>query len=308
MSWFHTLQSRWTAPTQLAWRRQDEALTYAQLEATVARCAGWLLAQGLQRGDVLALQTRHDTAFLCFHLAALSQGIATLPLHPSLPEAPRNQALEDGQARWALLDAPEGVALPTATLHQAWAEARTVSPRGAHPDLTDDDLALLCFTSGTTGRPKGAELTHGSLRGTVEALHTTWGWQRDDVLLHALPLFHIHGLIVAAHGALHAGATVHRLPRFHAEEVARTLHDAPITVYMGVPTHYHRLLDLPRPWSVPHMRLFTSGSAPLRADVHEAFQQRVGHAIVERYDPRTDRVEPVVWIPVLPLLGLEVVF
>ncbi len=147
----------------------------------------------------------------------------------------------------------------------------------------DDDLAALLYTSGTTGRSKGAMLSHGNLRSNAEALVDAWRFDASDVLLHALPIFHTHGLFVATHVALLSGATMLFLPGFDLDAVLRLLPRA--TVLMGVPTFYTRLLDDPRfdRDLVGHMRLFVSGSAPLLAETHIAFEARTGHRILERY-------------------------
>ena len=146
-----------------------------------------------------------------------------------------------------------------------------------------DALAAILYTSGTTGRSKGAMLTHGNLASNAQVLHAAWAWRADDVLVHALPIFHVHGLFVALHGALLAGARMIWLPRFENEAVLRALPQA--TVMMGVPTFYVRLLEDARLNAdlVRGMRLFVSGSAPLLAETHTAFTDRTGHAILERY-------------------------
>lgn len=149
--------------------------------------------------------------------------------------------------------------------------------------VSPEDLSDILFTSGTTGRPKGAIITHDNLAGTVLPLHEAWRWSRRDVLLHALPLFHIHGLIVAQHGALYAGARTLWMPRFEPTEALALM--AQSTVFMGVPTFYHRLLSLPASVraDLSGMRLLTSGSAPLSAQAHAAFAERFGQRILERY-------------------------
>ena len=146
-----------------------------------------------------------------------------------------------------------------------------------------DDVAALLYTSGTTGRPKGAMLSHRAMTSCALALGRAWRFGTSDVLLHALPLFHGHGLFVSSNVALAAGARLQLLPRFDAGEVIDALPRA--TVFMGVPTFYHRLLGDERltPESCSAMRLFTCGSAPLAAAVQRAFATRTGHEIVERY-------------------------
>ena len=146
-----------------------------------------------------------------------------------------------------------------------------------------DDLAAILYTSGTTGRSKGAMLTHGNLLSNAQVLHQAWGWRADDVLVHALPIFHVHGLFVASHGALLAGAKMVWFSRFDPRAVVARLREA--TVFMGVPTLYVRLLaeaGLTKE-ACAHMRLFVSGSAPLLIETFKAWQARTGHTILERY-------------------------
>ncbi|MBK3018642.1 AMP-binding protein, partial [Klebsiella pneumoniae] len=146
-----------------------------------------------------------------------------------------------------------------------------------------DDLAAILYTSGTTGRSKGAMLSHGNLLSNAQVLDRHWGWSAEDVLIHALPIFHVHGLFVASHGALLAGARMLWFNRFDPAAVVSRLPEA--TMFMGVPTLYGRLLEqsgLTRQ-ACAGMRLFISGSAPLLIDTFQAWQQRTGHTILERY-------------------------
>ena len=156
------------------------------------------------------------------------------------------------------------------------------------PDFTTvernaDDPAAILYTSGTTGRSKGAVLSHGNLAANARVLHDAWRWQPGDVLLHVLPIYHAHGLFIAAHGALFAGAKMIWLARFETRQVAGLLPRS--TVMMGVPTHYVRLLAEPAldRASCRNMRVFISGSAPLAAETFGAFRERTGHALLERY-------------------------
>jgi malonyl-CoA/methylmalonyl-CoA synthetase len=146
---------------------------------------------------------------------------------------------------------------------------------------------MICYTSGTTGRPKGAMITHGNLIQNMNALNEAWQWRSGDVLLHALPLFHIHGLIVALHGALNAGSSVVMLSRFDAAQVSERLDRAGCTLFMGVPTMYGRLADLWEDEGVPPglsgLRVLVSGSAPLAPRFFHRFREMTGHAILERY-------------------------
>jgi malonyl-CoA/methylmalonyl-CoA synthetase len=150
-------------------------------------------------------------------------------------------------------------------------------------ERTEDDLAAILYTSGTTGRSKGAMLTHGNLATSSVVLVDYWGWREDDVLLHALPIFHVHGLFIALHCAMLKATPMIFLPGFDATTVLEALPRA--TVMMGVPTFYTRLLgqDALNPECCAHMRLFISGSAPLTSQTFEAFEARTGHRILERY-------------------------
>jgi malonyl-CoA/methylmalonyl-CoA synthetase len=146
-----------------------------------------------------------------------------------------------------------------------------------------DDIAAIIYTSGTTGRSKGAMLSHGNLLSNAQVLHGYWGWRSSDVLIHALPMFHVHGLFVAIHGALLSGSRMLWHKRF---DPVRVLNDLPrATVMMGVPTFYTRLLALPglSPSACASMRLFISGSAPMLVDTFEQWKARTGHTVLERY-------------------------
>src|SRR3712207_5859481 len=162
-------------------------------------------------------------------------------------------------------------------------QARVAPPEFADIGRTSDDLAAILYTSGTTGRSKGAMLSHGNLASNARALAEAWRFTSEDRLLHALPIFHTHGLFVATNVTLVSGASLILLPRFDADEIIRLLPKA--TVMMGVPTFYTRLLARPdfTRELVAHVRLFVSGSAPLSAETHKEFEARTGHAILERY-------------------------
>ncbi|MBW1876812.1 MAG: AMP-binding protein, partial [Deltaproteobacteria bacterium] len=287
MSFYHQL-------TQ-SWRRQRAAIasgagvtTYGELLERVARGRGWLLAHGVRVGDVVGLQLPKGHDLLDLHLASLSVGAVSLVLSERYTPREVRWFLEDaGAALSCVTDASAQASrdLPTPVFAASELQLQSAAPASAPPSPPDDAPALLCYTSGTTGPPKAVCLTHGNLAATVGALHQAWRWSDQDVLVHALPPDHIHGLVVAQHGALWAGALTVWMERFDASQVLRTIEARSATLFMGVPTFYHRFLQLHAAHSadLSSMRLFTSGSAPLPAADHRAFQERFGHAILERY-------------------------
>lgn len=286
MSWTATLEARWTRPERPAVIWGGRSITYRALSARLARARGWLRSQGVGPGDGVALQMPRCPAFLELHLAALSMGAWTLPLNPDHTGPEVDFALGDARPRLAVL--PAALAVTAGVPRVAAGRVRAAldaAPAAPAVDVPGETLACLCYTSGTTGTPKGARISHDNLASTVQALHTAWAWTADDVLLHVLPLFHIHGLFVAQHGALYAGATAVWLPRFDAAAVLAAIERHRATVFMGVPTHHARLLALPPGVTadLSSMRLFTSGSAPLPARDHAAFRARFGHELLERY-------------------------
>jgi malonyl-CoA/methylmalonyl-CoA synthetase len=163
------------------------------------------------------------------------------------------------------------------------ANYQSLIPNSPISDLSQ--TAVIIYTSGTTGRPKGAEITHGNLISNLEALYQAWGWQSNDILLHVLPIFHVHGLFVALHGALHAGATTLLMREFNAQKTLEMLSSGQATVFMAVPTIHKRLLDLPNAhqYNLSRVRLITSGSDRLPDDLFTGFQKAFGYTLLERY-------------------------
>jgi malonyl-CoA/methylmalonyl-CoA synthetase len=274
------------------------SLTYGQLRESTARCANALQMLGVQPGDRVAAQIEKSIDGIVLYLATLRAGAAFLPLNAAYTAAEMEYFIGDAQPR-LLVCAPEKQAVLAPIAAAGGAQLITLGTDGIQgtlpalmaagaPLFTDiergiDDLAAILYTSGTTGRSKGAMLTHGNLLSNALALRDAWHCRADDVLLHALPIFHIHGLFVALNVTLAAGSSVRLLARFDAELVFQHL---PVcNVFMGVPTFYVRLLQdaqLTRS-NTSHVRLFVSGSAPLLADTHREWSERTGHAILERY-------------------------
>lgn len=275
-----------------------ERYTYADLDRESARFAAYLSGLGLRQGDRVAAQIDKSPQALFLYLACLRAGLCYLPLNTAYQPDELRYFLQDAKpglivCRPAALDAIRQLATETGTplvhtLHDDATgtlidAARDAPDRYDDVELNGDALAVIIYTSGTTGRSKGAMVTQGNLSSNAQALTDGWAFSSTDVLLHALPIFHIHGLFVAFHTVLLSGARMLLQRRFDAGAVLRALPDA--TVLMGVPTFYTRLLDEPglTREAVKHMRLFVSGSAPLLPATFEAWRARTGHVILERY-------------------------
>lgn len=271
-------------------------ITYAEARVLVERFAAVLTGAGVQPGDRVAVQTDKSAEAICLYLATLQVGGAYLPLNTAYTGAEIDYFLGDAAPR-VFVCTPA-----TLTEHKARESdgmrveslggkgegslmdlAAAATPRKDSVARGMDDPAAILYTSGTTGRSKGAVLTHGNLASNTAALLESWRYTGDDRLIHALPIFHTHGLFVAANMSIVTGATMIWLTKFDGDEVVGLMANA--TVLMGVPTFYTRLLKSDRLGrdTTAGMRLFVSGSAPLLAEDHRAFEERTGHAILERY-------------------------
>lgn len=266
--------------------------SFAEIDALSAKMAGALRDAGARPGDRIAVQVEKSAENVALYLASLRAGLVYLPL---------NTAYTDSEIDYFVNDAEPSIVVCDPSRANAPARGRkslTLSAKGTGalidaattaPALTvieprdEDDLAAILYTSGTTGRSKGAMLTHRNLASNALALHRLWGFCDNDVLLHALPIFHIHGLFVALNTSLLNASEIIFLPKFEVAEVRRQLHRA--TMIMGVPTFYTRLLAEKTFGAADceTMRLFVSGSAPLTAETFRLFERRTGHAILERY-------------------------
>jgi malonyl-CoA/methylmalonyl-CoA synthetase len=248
-----------------------QALSYGALEAGAGRVAARLLADGVEPGDRVALQAEKSVEAVMVYLGALKAGAVFLPLNAAYTASEVEYFRADAEPRLLITD-------PAGYLAGAPAE-----PLAASVPRAGSDLAAIIYTSGTTGRSKGAMLSHGNLASNALALYEAWGFTPDDVLLHALPIFHVHGLFVALHCAFLGGCPMVWLPKFADAEVLAGL--AKATVMMGVPTFYTRLLAAPgfTRETAAGVRLFVSGSAPLLESTFAEFEARTGQRILERY-------------------------
>ena len=269
---------------------EGEDWSYAELDIAVERMAGALVARGVGAGDRVLVQVPKTPQAVALYLACLKIGAVYAPINTAYTPPEVAYFLDDAEPALFVCDAGTEVesAAPVETLDANGRGSLADLAEQAEPVSTttprdDADLAALIYTSGTTGRAKGAMLTHGNLASNAITLCEYWGWRSDDVLLHALPIFHVHGLFVALHCAFLTATPLIFLPRFDVRAVIRELPRA--TVLMGVPTFYTRLLaqdDFGADTSA-HMRLFISGSAPLTAQTFAAFEERTGQRILERY-------------------------
>ena len=274
-----------------------ETISYAQVIGRSARYANALRGLGVATGDRVAVQVEKSPAMLMLYLACVRAGAIFLPLNTAYTAAELDYFVGDAEPKLIVCDPAKRAAIDgIAAKHDAVVE--TLDARGegslykkAHvaSETFDnvargpDDLAAILYTSGTTGRSKGAMLSHDNLASNSLALQSYWRFTRDDTLIHALPIYHTHGLFVATNVMLFAGGSMIFLPKLDPDAILKVMPRA--TSMMGVPTFYTRLLAHPglTRAATKHMRLFISGSAPLLADTHREWRERTGHAILERY-------------------------
>ncbi len=274
-----------------------QIITHQQFLEMAAQIAHALTAKGLETGDRVAVQVEKSPRALALYAACAQAGLVFLPLNTAYTVEELTYFIENSGARMIVCDgsSTEGLT-PVATdlgahlttlnadgsgsLMEAAAGQDTTYPTVAR---SGEDLAAFLYTSGTTGRSKGAMLTQDNLLSNARTLVREWRFTSEDVLLHALPIFHTHGLFVASNVTLAAGGSMIFLPKFDLDAIIAHLPQA--TSMMGVPTFYTRLLNDPRFTRdlTDHMRLFISGSAPLLAETHVQFEERTGHRILERY-------------------------
>ena len=272
--------------------------TWRDIERGTAMLANLIESLALPAASRIAVQSEKSVEALMLYLAVLRAGHVYLPLNTAYQAAEIEYFIGNAEPAvvvcagknfgWVSKIAFLAGSRHVFTLNEN--RSGTLLDRAAYQSdqhtpavRAADDLAAILYTSGTTGRSKGAMLTHRNLLSNAQVLHKAWGWQHNDVLVHALPIFHVHGLFVASHGALLAGAKMLWLSRFDPCAVVARLPDA--TVFMGVPTLYVRLLGetaLTRE-ACAQMRLFVSGSAPLLLETFKLWQQRTDHTILERY-------------------------
>ncbi|CAN5362168.1 malonyl-CoA synthase [soil metagenome] len=293
-------ESRFPADKSSCSIETDEGLLYSwrDLERATAKMANLLASLQLPKDSRIAVQVEKSPEALILYLATIRAGYVYLPLNTAYRAAEIEYFIADAEPA-VVVCTPQNFGWVSQLAFKAGAtqvftlgESRNGSLLERATPQSDqfetvmkepDDLAAILYTSGTTGRSKGAMLTHENLASNAKVLHDYWHWQSGDVLLHALPLFHVHGLFIASHGALLNGSKMIFLSKFDADAVLKFLPRA--TVFMGVPTYYVRLLAEPSFGQevCANMRLFISGSAPMLTETFNEFEQRTGHTILERY-------------------------
>ena len=307
-----------------------ERISYAELVARTGRMANALAGLGVQPGDRVAAQVEKSVEAIVLYLGAVRAGGVFLPLNTGYTPAEIDYFVGDAEPAVFVCDpSKQGALQPIAERAGATLVTLDATGKGTLSDAADaardafetvargqDDLAALLYTSGTTGRSKGAMLTHGNLTSNVLALCEAWAFTSGDVLVHALPIFHTHGLFVATNVTLFSGASMVFLPKFDVDRVLELM-GTRASVLMGVPTFYVRLLGDERldAATASRMRLFISGSAPLLAETHREWEARTGHAILERYGMTETGMntsnpyagERIAGTVGLPLPGVEIV-
>lgn len=298
MNLFSRLFDKLEDPKRLAIETPEgKHISYGDLVGLAGQMANVLVARGVKPGDRVAAQTEKSVPGLVLYLATVRAGAVYLPLNTAYTLNELDYFITDAEPSLIVCDPSKKDGIE-AIAGKVGAKVETLGADG-HGSLTDaaakekpdfstvargnDDLAAILYTSGTTGRSKGAMLSHDNLASNSLSLVDYWRFSKDDVLIHALPIYHTHGLFVASNVTLFSRAAMIFLPKLDPERIIQLM--ARSTVLMGVPTFYTRLLASPNLSNdtCSHMRLFISGSAPLLADTHREWFARTGHAVLERY-------------------------
>ena len=262
-------------------------ITNRDLDQRSRVAAGRLATRGLRRGDRVVVSAATSIDLVVAHVGALRLGLVVVPVNGAYTAREVGHIVDDCEPSACIVDEERHSMFAAAAGAGGLVTSPALDlPDGDPPELdrsTGDDLALLCYTSGTTGAPKGAMLSHGNTLASCEALRLAWRWTEADRLVLALPLFHVHGLGVGLHGTLLTGASALLLPRFDPEAVIDAARDHDATLFFGVPTMYTRLAASPRVDELAALRLCVSGSAPLPKSLHDELAAKAGVRVLERY-------------------------
>jgi malonyl-CoA/methylmalonyl-CoA synthetase len=295
---FSKFAANWDPDTTFLTTPAGEEYLYGDVLRLSGQVTQLLTDLGIQSGDRVSVQAEKSIDYLWLYLGCLRGGFAFHPLNPAYTKVELDYFFNDAEPALVVYD-PENKSTANDVASRAGVERMctmngdgggsfrdayaAVASTDAVAPSKPDDIAALLYSSGTTGQPKGIPLTHANIAVNAQELAQAWAFSREDVLLHALPMFHTHGLFIALNCTFISGSSVRYLPRFDAEKVIDEFSNA--TVMMGVPTYFTRLLNSPRLDTAicQPIRLFTSGSAPLREDTFLEFESRTGRTIVERY-------------------------
>jgi len=273
---------------------EDKSYTFKDIAANIKKALRILKSLGVGYQDRVALQLPKGMEFIYFHFANLLNGSVTLPLNPDYSKNEVEYFLSDSESMLFVTTSENAERLKSVT-DKLKIDVLTIEnvdlslhkTEEIYFETKDDDVAIIAYTSGTTGRSKGAMITHSNLINNMEALKKLWKLNENDKMLHTLPIFHVHGLVVALQGAFNAKMNIVMHNKFDAKRAWEAIESEKITVFMGVPTFYQRLIDvwdrLKRKPDISSMRLFISGSAPLPEILFEKFKDITGHTILERY-------------------------
>ncbi len=285
----HSWSAQWrSAPESPLWKQGDRWWTAGEFDEATRRAAGRLRAAGLESGQRVVWSTSSSVDSLAAHVGALRAGLVVVPANTDYTEPELAHIVRDVRASAAIVERPD---------QADWVRAASgggIVVTGPSLDLPDgdqgdldragpDDPALICFTSGTTGAPKGAVLRHRNLLAATESVTRAWRMTPEDRLIHCLPIFHAHGLAVGAYGTMTAGGSAVLLPGFDPVAVVDAARNDRASLFFGVPTMFHRLVGSGRAGELSTLRLCVSGSAPLPADLHAAATAAIGSTVLERY-------------------------
>jgi len=271
-----------------ALRIGDSRHSYHDLLRAAEASAAHLLAEGLRAGDRIAVWATPSPATVAALMGNALAGLVSVPLNPHLGERELAHVLEDARPRRILADGPDAYAARMPAGFRVEGIVTQGSRRASWPEVAPTDPLLILYTSGTTGAPKGAVLTQGNAASNLDALAAAWGWTGDDTLVHALPLFHVHGLVLGLFGSLRVGSELMLLPRFTPAAVAASFGSGGATMLFGVPTMYHRLAEHLEENGADRerlaaARLLVSGSAALPLREHQRLASLLGQGPIERY-------------------------
>ena len=289
-------------PDKVAFEFEEQRVTFREIDTAGNKVANALQSIGIAKGDRVAQFTPNSLEIIYSLVGNFKNGSIVVPMNASFKEQEIHHILGDSGAKVIITDT-ERLPLVKAVLpklpelkhillidgnHEGtnnfYDLIKNASEKELSVSIKDEDYALICYTSGTTGKPKGASLSQINITSNIKALQQAWKWTEDDIFLLTLPLYHIHGLGVAVCGSLYVGNFTILRRKFAAEDVLETIQKRKATLFMGVPTMYFKLLDVEglEKYDISSMRLFVSGSAPLSKDMFYKLKKALGHEILER--------------------------